>query len=221
MRYTSFVLAGLVVISGCTTVAPTTITQYPTSARPQPAVIAPAANGAIFQTGAYRPMFEDYRARHVGDTLTIRITENSNANKESSNESSKSGSASASIDRLFGLRASTLNEAGVAASNSRDFENNDAASSRNNFNSTLTATVIEVLPNGNLVVAGEKQVALDAGIEYIRFSGVVNPRNISAANAVTSTQIADVRAEYRSAAQVDKSQVFTALARFFFSVLPL
>ena len=221
MRIACLALAGLAVISGCTTVEPTTITQYPTSARPQPPVVAPAANGAIFQAGGYRPMFEDYRARHVGDTLTIRITENSNANKESTNESSKSGSASASIDRLFGVRDSRLGDLGVAASNSRDYENNDASSSRNNFNSTLTATVIEVLPNGNLVVAGEKQVALDAGIEYIRFSGVVNPRNITAANTVTSTQIADVRAEYRSSAQVDKSQVFSALARFFLSVLPL
>jgi flagellar L-ring protein precursor FlgH len=221
MKYASFALAGLAVISGCTTVEPTTITQYPTSARPQPAVVAPATNGAIFQAGAYRPMFEDYRARHVGDTLTVRITENSNANKESSNESSKSGSASASVNRLFGVPGSTLDRFGVAASNSRDYENNDSSSSKNNFNSTLTATVIEVLPNGNLVVAGEKQVALDAGIEYIRFSGVVNPRNVSAANSVNSTQIADVRAEYRSTAQADKSQIFSALTRFFLSVLPL
>jgi flagellar L-ring protein precursor FlgH len=221
MKSASFMLAALAMISGCATVEPTTITQYPTSARPQPVAVAAPSNGAIFQPGAYRPMFEDYRARHVGDTLTIRITENSNANKKSSNESSKSGSASASIERLFGVQDSTLDRFGVAASNSREFENNDASSSQNNFNSTLTATVIEVLPNGNLVVAGEKQVALDAGIEYIRFSGVVNPRNINASNSVTSTQIADVRAEYRSSAQVDKSQIFSALTRFFLSVLPL
>ena len=219
MRNALFALGMIAVLSGCAPTIPTTITQYPTSARPQPVAVAPATNGAIFQAGAYRPMFEDHRARHVGDTLIVRITENSKANKESANASSKSGSAAASVDRLFGI--SSLNQLGVDASNNRQFADKDAASSGNNFNSTLTATVIEVLPNGNLVVSGEKQVALDKGVEYIRFSGVVNPTQISAANSVNSTQVADVRAEYRTSAQVDKSQFYSALTKFFLSVLPL
>lgn len=221
MRNALFALGMLAVLSACAPITPSTITQHPTSARPQPVVAAPPANGAIFQAGSYRPMFEDHRARHVGDTLTIRITENSNVTKESANASSKSGSANASVDRLFGISDSRLNQLGVSASNSRQFADKDTASSGNNFNSTLTATVVEVLPNGNLVVSGEKQVALDKGVEYIRFSGVVNPTQISAANSVNSTQVADVRAEYRTSAQVDKSQFYSALTRFFLSVLPL
>ena len=222
MRMAGFVLlTSMVAMAGCTTVTPDTITQHPTSARAQPVAVPAPTPGAIFQAGAYRPMFEDHRARHVGDTLTIRITENSNANKESANASSKSGSVSGRIDTVLGARVSTMNGLAASAANNRQMSEKDTSSSGNNFNSTLTATVIEVLPNGNLVVAGEKQVALDMGVEYIRFSGVVNPVNISGSNTVTSTQIADVRAEYRTSAQVDKSQVFSALARFFFSVLPL
>src|SRR5690606_30148243 len=166
-------------------------------------------------------MFEDHRARHVGDTLTIRIMENSNVKTESANASSKSGSANASVDNLFGLGDSALNRFGVGAANSRQFSDKDTASSGNNFTSTLTATVVEVLPNGNLVVSGEKQVGLDRSVEYVRFAGVVNPAHISGANIVNSTQVADVRAEYRTSTQMDKSQFYSTLTRFFLSVLPL
>lgn len=221
MKLAGFALISMVVLSACTTVTPDTITQHPTSARPQAVAVPAPASGTIFQAGAYRPMFEDHRARHVGDTLTVNITENSNANKESANASSKSGSVSGRIDTVLGARVSTMNGLAASAANNRQMTDKDTSSSRNNFNSTLTATVVDVLPNGNLVVAGEKQVALDMGIEYIRFSGVVNPIHISGGNSISSTQVADVRAEYRTSAQVDKSQVFSALARFFFSVLPL
>ncbi len=221
MKKAGFVIGVVAMLAGCAPTTPTTITQYPTSTRPQPVAPVPAANGAIFQANSYRPMFEDHRARHVGDMLTIRITENSNVKTESANASSKSGSANASVDRLFGLGDSALNRFGVGAANSRQFSDKDTASSGNNFTSTLTATVVEVLPNGNLVVSGEKQVGLDKSVEYIRFSGVVNPSHISAVNSVNSTQVADVRAEYRTSTQVDKSQFYSALTRFFLSVLPL
>ncbi len=221
MKQVLFAIGGIAVLAGCAPTVPTTITQHPTSSRPQAAVPAQASNGAIFQAGAYRPMFEDHRARHVGDTLTVRITENSNIKTESANASSKSGSANASVDRLFGVSDSVVGRLGVGAANSRQFADKDTASSGNNFTSTLTATVVEVLPNGNLVVSGEKQVGLDKSVEYIRFSGVVNPSNISSANTVNSTQIADVRAEYRTSTQVDTAQFLSALTRFFLSVLPL
>ncbi len=80
--------------------------------------------------------------------------------------------------------------------------------------------MIEVLPNGNLVVSGEKQVALDKGTEFIRFSGVVSPDNIAAGNIVSSTQVADARVEYRTNTKIDKAEVMGALARFFLSVMP-
>ena len=57
-------------------------------------------------------------------------------------------------------------------------------------------TVIEVLPNGNLLVAGEKQIGINQGTEFIRFSGVVNPVTIQAGNTVSSTKVADARIEY-------------------------
>jgi len=208
-------------VAGCA-VAPDTIVQQPMTARPQPAAAAaPATNGSIFQLATYRPMFEDRRARLIGDTLTITITEKTSADKSTANASSKSGSVTGTIGKLFSIPTSTTDQLAVSASGARKSEDKDTASSGNNFISTLTVTVTEVLPNGNLVVSGEKQVALDKGAEFVRFSGVVNPTTISSANVVSSTQVADARIEYRTNTQIDKAQVLGAMTRFFLSVLPL
>jgi flagellar L-ring protein precursor FlgH len=80
--------------------------------------------------------------------------------------------------------------------------------------------VVEVLPNGNLVVSGEKQVGINQGSEFVRFSGVVNPATVSGANTVSSTLVADARLEYRATGPIDEAQVIGWLARFFLSFLP-
>lgn len=222
MKHVSFAAGALLAASlaGCA-VAPDTIVQQPTTARPQPVAAAPAANGAIFQAATYRPMFEDRRARLVGDTLTIAIAEKTSAGKSTANASSKSGSVTGTIGKLFSIPVTTTDQLGVSANGARKSEDKDTASSGNNFSGTLTVTVTEVLANGNLVVSGEKQIALDKGAEFVRFSGVVNPATISSANVVPSTQVADARIEYRTNTQIDKAQVLGAMTRFFLSVLPL
>ena len=84
----------------------------------------------------------------------------------------------------------------------------------------LGRDVIEVLSNGNLLVSGEKQVSISQGTEYIRFSGVVNPATINAANAVSSTKVADARIEYKGSGYIDEAQTMGWLARFFQTVSP-
>lgn len=207
-------------LAACTTI-PETIVQHPTTAQPQPIPVAPPANGAIFQAGAYRPMFEDYRARMVGDILTIAINEKTSAGKSALTSGSKDGSTSSSVSKLFGVPSSTVGKIGVGASTANEFEEKGTQASSNTFSGTITATVIDVLPNGNLLVSGEKQIAFDKGIEFVRFSGVVNPRNIGAGNVVPSTQVADTRLEYRTNSRVDKAELMSQLARFFFSLAPL
>ena len=214
-------LLALAALAGCSTV-PASIVHQPTTVPPAAQVaLPPAASGTIFQAARYRPLFEDERARLVGDTLVIVIAERSTVGKTSANTSTKSSGISASVDKLFGMPASTAAKLGMQTNGSRKSEDKDSADSQNSFDSTLTATVIDVLANGNLVVSGEKQVALDKGVEFIRFSGIVNPGVISSSNTVYSHQVADARAEYRTNTQVDKALVFSALTRFFFSVLPL
>ena len=214
------IAAPAMLLAGCTTV-PDTIVQRPTSTRPEPRAAAmPPSNGAIFQAASYRPLFEDRRARHVGDLLTIVINEKTSAGKTGSDTGSKSGSASFSVGKLLGLNTAVTGRMGVDAKGANKFEDKDASSSSNNFTGTLSVTVTEVLSNGYLAVSGEKQVAFDKGNEYIRFSGVVNPDSILNGNQVASTQVADARLEYRSNTRIDPVEVASQLGRFFLSVVP-
>ncbi len=207
-------------LAGCA-VTPPTIVQQPTSARP-PSVATPApANGAIFQSAAYRPMFEDRRARLIGDILIISIVEKTSAAKSAANSGSKSSSASIAVPSLFGVPATTVAKLGMDASGDTDFDEEGATSASNSFTGTIGVTVIDVLPNGNLIVSGEKQIAFDKGAEFVRFSGVVNPDTIVKGNIVSSTQVADARVEYRSNSRLDRADVMSLLTRFFLSFSPL
>ena len=108
----------------------------------------------------------------------------------------------------------------LSANDSNKFTGKGENTSSNAFNGTITVTVIEVLPNGNLLVSGEKQIGLKEGEEFVRFSGIINPNNITSANAVQSTQVADARIEYKANGFIDSAQSMGWLSRFFLSVLP-
>jgi len=212
--------AATLLASGCASV-PDTITHQPPATPPVATPAPPPTNGAIFQSAAYRPMFEDRRARLAGDVITIAISERTSAGKSAANSASRSGSVEGGVTGLLGMRASTLARTNVGAESESSFQDKGSASSSNTFSGTITTTVINVLPNGNLVVSGEKQIALDKGVEYVRFSGVVNPDTITAGNVVPSTQVADARIEYRTNTRIDKAEMMSQLSRFFLSLLPL
>jgi flagellar L-ring protein precursor FlgH len=219
-------LAGLLGLAGCGT-TPSSIVQQPTTARPQTQPSQVAGNGAIYQVAAYRPLFEDRRARHVGDMLTIVISEKTTAGKQASSNASKTSAVDASISPMTGLPLKILpgiglgTGMGMGAEASVQYDDESALNSSNTFSGNVTVTVIEVLPNGNLVVAGEKQIALDKGTEYVRLSGVVQPDTIQAGNTVSSAKVADARIEYRTSAKLDTAEVMSWLARFFLSFSPL
>ena len=210
----------LAALAGCGT-TPSTIVEQPTTARPQAQTTQTASNGAIYQSAAYRPLFEDRRARHVGDVLTIVINEKTQAGKQASSNGSKTSAVDSSISAVAGLPLKTLQGLGVNAEASNTYDDKSALNSSNTFSGSVTVTVIEVLPNGNLVVAGEKQIGLDKGTEYIRLSGVVQPDTIQAGNTVSSSKVADARFEYRTSAKFDKAEMMSWLARFFLSFIPL
>jgi flagellar L-ring protein precursor FlgH len=213
-------IAVLALAATACAVAPDTIVKTPLTAKPLPLVKPAASSGAIFQAVAYKPLFEDRRARMVGDTLTINISENTTAAKAGDGSSSKTGSVDSSLTPPIGLPIS-IRAMSLAANSSVKNEDKSAVNSSNNFNGTIGVTVIEVLENGNLVVSGEKQIALDHGTEFVRFSGVVNPDSITLGNNVPSSKVADARIEYRSNSRIDAAQIMTILARFFLSFIPI
>ncbi|MFZ2161833.1 MAG: flagellar basal body L-ring protein FlgH [Sideroxyarcus sp.] len=204
---------------------PSTNIKQPLTARPLPQA-APAAtgNGAIYQAGVNeRPLFEDRRARNVGDVLIINIVETTSASGKSGHTDDNSGSIALSTPNITaGASGTTVQVApvGVTGSSSVKSSGKSDSSGSNTFSGAITVTVTEVLANGNLRVAGEKQVAIKLSEEYVRFSGVVNPATISGSNTVQSTQVADVHVEYKGANNIDTAAVVSMFNRIFFSVLP-
>ena len=212
----------VLVLGGCAT-PPSTGIRQPMTARPvEQKAAALQSDGSIFQAGQNeRPLFEDRRARNVGDVLTINIVETTSASDKSSSSADHSGSITASTPSITrGGTQTLLNPFGVSGSTESKLANNSANAGNNTFTGTITVTVIEVLPNGNLLVGGEKQVAISQSNEHIRFSGVVNPINITGTNTVQSTQVADAHLEYKGATNIDSSAVMSMMARLFLSVLP-
>lgn len=215
------VLVVAAMLAGCVTTTPPTAVHQPMTVRPEPRPQYQTNAGAIFQPGAVRPLFEDRRARMVGDTLVINLSERTQAAKKSSSSADRSQDIEVSVPRIAGVPLKGAQGIGVQANSENVFAGKGASSADNNFTGTITVTVIEVLPNGNLLVSGEKKVAINQGDEYIRFSGVVNPTQVTAANTVQSTQVADARIEYRATGYIDEAQVMGWLGRFFLSFLPL
>ncbi len=214
-----------VTLTGCAWIPSQPLVQGATSAQPVPGPM-PVANGSIFQTAqpinyGYQPMFEDRRPRNIGDTLTIQLQENVSASKSSSANASRDGKTNFGFDTvpryLEGLFGNA--RADVETSGGNSFNGKGGANASNTFSGTLTVTVDQVLANGNLHVVGEKQIAINQGTEFIRFSGVVNPRTISGSNTVPSTQVADARIEYNG--YINEAQNMGWLQRFFLNLSPM
>ena len=188
---------------------------------PVAAAVAPRpANGSLFQSASYRPSFEDRRARLVGDSLTIQIIENISASQKSSSTANRSSTMDASVSAFPFANVATLGKLGVGTSSANDFSGKGGTESANTFSGTITATVVEVLPNGHLVVTGEKQIGVNQNVDVLRFSGTVDPRAIQPGSIVSSTQVANARIESRGRGAQAEAQTVGLLARFFMALLP-
>lgn len=172
--------------------------------------------GSTFSKASYKSLFEDKRARNVGDLLTVDIIEQTAASQNKNTDLSRDDTASISVPQIKDiLRGITGN-----ASANRDFSGGGSTSASSQFVGTITVSVVRVLPNGNLLIAGEKQTATNNDLEMIRLSGVVDPDTILAGNRVLSSSIADARVQYTGRGAVDQAQSMGWLSRIFLTVLP-
>jgi flagellar L-ring protein precursor FlgH len=210
-----------VLFSGCAPFPKVEVAQ-PITAKPAAAPDHGPANGAIFQTAAYRPLFEDPRPRFIGDILTININENFSSSTQKESSVSKVSTVNGAVTGLqlpVGVLQG-LNGLSVGGNSSNTFDGKGLSNAADSVTGAITVTVTSVLANGNLVVSGEKQLGTNREVEFVRFSGVVNPVTIQAGNTVSSAQVADARIEVRGQGQVDEAAVMGFLARFFMSFLP-
>ncbi|MEA1062431.1 flagellar basal body L-ring protein FlgH [Erwinia sp. HR93] len=215
-----------VILSGCVYMPHPPLVAGSTTAAPVPP--APAmSNGSIYQMGqamnyGYQPMFEDRRPRNIGDTLTIILQENVSASKSSSANASRDGSTGLTFKAMPRFLSGLFggDRADTSIEGKSDYGGKGGAAAKNTFSGTITVTVKQVLANGNLQVVGEKQIAINQGTEFIRFSGIVNPRTISGSNTVVSTQVADARIEYVGNGYINEAQQMGWLQRFFLQASP-
>ncbi len=195
--------------------------------RPSEAPAPQRTAGAIYQAGMDMPLFEDRRARRVGDLLTVRLVEATNATTKASTSTKKENSVDIPGASLFGsaitfnapkfipLASNTGNTLGASLESAQKFTGTGDSSQGNTLSGSITVTVAEVLPNGNLVVRGEKSLRLNQGAEYVRIAGIVRPHDIQTDNSVYSTQVADAQIIYSGEGAMADANTMGWLSRFF------
>jgi len=173
--------------------------------------------GSIYNASTAVLLFEDRKAKRIGDILTIVLNESTNATKKASTSTKKDNSVETGFSALFGL--SSLNTGRRSLNNSlnssKEFSGSGDSSQSNKLSGTIAVTVISVLSNGNLKIRGQKRLLLNRGEERIQISGIVRPSDITGNNTVSSTQVANARIVYSGKGVISDSNSMGWLSRFF------
>lgn len=212
-------VVGIVCLAGC---AESPVITMPTTARPYPALPVMGNNGSIFQPHSAVMLFEEPVARHVGDVLTVEISESMVASGKDNTSASRSAAFSSegsAEDAVPGFIRTLLNSSTLSASSSQSLTGKGGYESNKKVTATLAATVIDVLPNGNLLIGGDKWVSLNNQQSILRLTGVINRKDIKVGNVVQSQKIADARLELVGKGVIADANTMGWLQRMFLSVL--
>ena len=207
---------GVAVFSGCASQPP--MVSDPTFAavlEPEPRMLEPKRNGAIFNPEMHGGLFGDQKAFQVGDVLTVKLQEKTDASKSAKATSTKADNADMAVSSLFGLPANTVANMDATLSATRSFGGDGTATQKNKLEGDITVTVARVLPNGNLIIQGEKFIGINQGLEFVRVSGVVRPADVARDNTVLSTRVANARIQYGGEGAINDANTQGWLGRFF------
>ena len=196
--------------------------QQESFAPPEPVVVqhAPPTAGAIYQANTDVRLFEDLKASRIGDILTVKLAERTNASKNAQTSVSKTTEATIANPTILGRPITRNGDPvfGGSLDGETSFDGNGASSQSNSLVGDITVSVVERQPNGNLVIRGEKWVNLNQGREFIQLSGVVRPNDVGTDNTVLSTRIANAQITYSSKGVLAAANKMGWAARFFNSV---
>lgn len=213
-----FVFAVVLVLPACGL----TRMSEPAPAQPVivPHVYSAPTPGTIYNAGTDIRLFEDRKANRVGDILTVVLAEQTNATKNSQTTTGKASDVALANPTVFGT---SLTHKGVplfegSLSGSTSFDGKGSSSQSNSLAGDITVTVVDRLPNGNLVISGEKWVTLNQGQEFIRLSGIIRPDDIEPDNSLLSTRIANAQITYSSRGVLAAANKMGLISRFFNSV---
>ena len=222
-RFLTFaVFASMFILSGCV------IQQAPQPNDPLYApVMAPSAqqdlprNGSLYSDNNEMDLFSDRKARRVGDILTVVLQEKTVSKKSSNVEVTKESevdipNVAGAAGTVFGSNVTLggLNM-GTNVTSDRDFKGEADAAQSNNLLGDVAVSVVDIWPNGTLVIRGEKWITLNRGDEFIRVSGLVRPDDVSPDNTVLSTKVANARIAYAGTGALADSSAMGWMSRFF------
>lgn len=211
------VALGLVLTACAAQPQPRPMPDDPFYAPAYPEEIAPPAvpNGSLFN-GQVNGLYSDIRARSLGDIITVVLQESTSASKSSSTDLSRNTNVNLPTPQVLGRDLSFRGYSLSADLNGgTNFSGDAQADQRNQLTGEITVTVIRVLPNGNLIVRGEKWLTLNNGQEYVRLTGIIRPQDVSSGNMVASTRVANARIEYSGTGSLADTQRQGWLTRFF------
>jgi len=224
MRNISMILAGALLLSGCNTTHNTHVVQddpYYAPMYPEPNVEQVVATGSLFDSYLSNDLYSDKKALRTGDIITVKLQESTQASKAAKTETDKESESN--LDPIIGLGGLPVNIGGdsiqFGIGHDSSFKGDSKSNQSNSLFGDISVNVMRVLPNGNLVIRGEKWLTLNTGEEFIRLEGMVRPQDVTADNTVTSNRIANARIQYSGKGQLQESQSAGWLTRFFSSAL--
>ena len=177
--------------------------------------------GSIYASTSSLNIYEDSRAKQVGDIVLIRIVENSSGKKNAITDIERKSTMSGGVASFFGFEKWLANKNSNFTPSSSSLNatlnskvDNDANTERNdNMTATISARVIDVAMDGNLVVRGYREIRVNNETQYIIFSGIVRPEDVAADNSVLSSYVADARIEYNGEGVISDKQNVGWLSR--------
>jgi flagellar L-ring protein FlgH len=153
----------------------------------------PSTGSLYMMGGSLGDLAMDFRATRVGDVVTVVVTEQASANAQGTTATKRTSAAKSSVASLFGTRAASGKLANLSDINSQQQLNGQGSTSRQStLTTTLSARVIKVLPNGNLIVEGTKAVAINSEAQNVSLRGIVRPIDIGPDNSINSNRVADL-----------------------------
>ncbi len=219
----SFLLATAAVVlsqlSGCASVSgPTPDDPGFAPVLPDMPEVQAGQKGSLYNAGTAQFFFDDRRAARVGDLITIRLAEDTRAQKRADTKIKKDNGVGIEAPEILGEIGNFYGgqrNLGVDINAKRDFKAEADSKQSNTLNGTITVMVTQVLPNGLMVVRGDKWMTINQGQEFVRITGLVRPADISPDNTVLSTRVANARITFSGTGQLAEANTQGWLSRFF------
>lgn len=220
------IILGLIkLLAACEALSPPTPGTMPDYAPTYP--VTPDAkqnrhpNGAIYNVETALPLFETPRARHAGDIVTVILVERTDAQKRAITRSRKNDKTQIVNATVLGrpLSFGSGYSMDFDLNAKRQFEGEGQSVQNNKIAGNISVTVSKVLPNGSMMVQGEKWIRINQGNEYMRLSGIIRPQDIKPDNTITSDRVANARIAYGGTGQINNTNAQGWLSRFIWSPL--